>query len=60
MIEQIIIGMEFLNNQNISYMNLKPDNILIKKEIIKLVDYGIEFVNNEKINHYMSPELFKN
>ena len=31
MIEQIIIGMEFLNNQNISYMNLKPDNILIKK-----------------------------
>ena len=42
------------------YLNIKPENILILKENIKLIDYGINFLNNEKINNYMSPELFKN
>ena len=30
------------------------------KKNIKLIDYGIKFLNNEIINNYMSPELFKN
>jgi len=60
MIEQIIIGLEFLIDKNIGYINLKPEYILISKEKIKLVDYGISFLNNYKINHYMSPEMFKN
>ena len=46
--------------EKIEYLNLKPDNIMVKKELIKLVDYGIKFLNYEKINNYMSPELFKN
>ena len=41
-------------------MNLKPEYILVKNERIKLVDYGIKFLNNDKINNYMSPELYKN
>ena len=41
-------------------MNIKPENVLILEENIKLVDYGINFLNNEIINNYMSPELFKN
>jgi len=38
---------------------MKPENILIHKKDIKLVDYGIKFLNKEIINNYMSPELFK-
>ena len=41
-------------------MNIKPEYILVNNENIKLIDYGINFLNNEKINNYMSPELFKN
>ena len=39
---------------------MKPENILMNKKDIKLVDYGIKFLNKEIINNYMSPELFKN
>ena len=46
--------------KEIGYFNsIKPENILISKENIKLVDYGINFLNNETINNYMSPELHK-
>ena len=54
------MGIEFLINEKIGYLNLKPEYILIKKEHIKLIDYGMKFLNNEKINNFMSPELFKN
>ena len=42
------------------YLNLKSEYILVNKENIKLIDYGIKFLNNEIINNYISPELFKN
>jgi len=32
----------------------------MNKENIILTDYGIKFLNNEIINNYMSPELYKN
>ena len=41
-------------------MNIKPECILVNKENIKLIDYGIKFLNSEIINNYMSPELTKN
>lgn len=41
------------------YLNIKSEYILINKENIKLIDYGIKILNNEIINNYMSPELFK-
>ena len=40
-------------------MNIKPEYILIEKKSVKLIDYGTSFLNNERINNYMSPELFK-
>ena len=42
------------------YLSIKPEYILIDKENIKLIDYGIKFLHNEIINNYMSPELFRN
>ena len=30
------------------------------KKNIKLIDYGMKFLNNEIINNYMSPEMYKN
>ena len=27
---------------------------------VAVIDYGIKFLNNDKINNYMSPELYKN
>ena len=47
-------------NKNIEYLYIKPENILINKKNIKLIDYGLKMLNNEIINNYMSPELFKN
>ena len=42
-------------------MNIKPENVLILKENVKLIDYGMKFLINMKIiNSFMSPELFKN
>ena len=54
------MGLEFLIDKDIGYLNIKPENVLILKENIKLVDYGLKFLNNEIINKYMSPELWKN
>ena len=44
-------------DKEIGYLNIKPENILFFKENIKLIDYGIKFLNNEIINNYMSPEM---
>jgi len=46
-----------LINKEIGYLNIKPGSILTLKENIKLIDYGMKFLNSEIINHYMSPEL---
>ena len=54
------MGLEFLIDKNIGYLNIKPEYILIEKKSVKLSDYGIKFLSNEIINNYMSPELFKN
>ena len=57
----MIFGIEWLIDKEISYLNIKPENVLILKENVKLIDYGIKFLNNMKIiNDFMSPELFKN
>ena len=45
------IGVEWLIEKEIEYFNIKPKYILINKENIKLIDYGIKFLNNEIINY---------
>lgn len=50
--------MEYLELNNVNYLNLRPENIFIKNEYIKLFIYYDWW--NIKLNHFMSPELFKN
>ena len=44
MIEQIIFGIEWLIEKEIEYLNIKPEYILLNRENIKLIDYGIKFL----------------
>ena len=39
----MIIGVEFLIEKNIGYLNIKPENILMDEKKIKLIDYGMTF-----------------
>jgi [calcium/calmodulin-dependent protein kinase] kinase len=70
---QIVKGLQGLHEQNISYMDIKPSNILYKLEssgkyIFKLTDFGLSFMlrteetattNQTKgTPHYMVPEIF--
>ena len=48
----IIFGVEWLIEKEIEYLNIKPKYILISKENIKLIDYGLKFLNSEIINNY--------
>ena len=57
----MILGIEWLINNNVGYLNIKSENVLILKGNVKLIDYGMKFLINIKIiNDFMSPELFKN
>lgn len=58
---QIAKGLVYLNKKNIYHHDIKPHNILIKNNILKICDFG--FVNNFDLicgsPIYMAPELFK-
>ena len=57
----MILGIEWLINKSIGYYNIKPENILILNEKVKLIDYGMIFMINIRIiNDFMSPELLRN
>ncbi|XP_033097678.1 serine/threonine-protein kinase 17A-like [Anneissia japonica] len=55
LVRQILEGVQFLHDQNIVHLDLKPQNILLTEHIsartssnIKLIDYGIaRFINGE-------------
>ena len=68
---QIISAIKYLHSQNIVHHDIKPDNIIINKNIdkIKLIDFGLSakvFDYTRKVNRiggnirYMSPEQIKN
>jgi serine/threonine protein kinase len=65
----IIEGLKHLYKNNITHRDLKPDNILIKNGVAKIIDFG--FAKNisgpfEKMNEnlgtplYMTPQIFDN
>ena len=45
----MILGAEWLIDNGIGYLNIKSENILILEKNIKLIDYGIKFMNSDKI-----------
>ena len=58
---QIVEGLLYLKNKNIYHHDIKPHNILIKDNRVKIADFG--FANNFNFicgsPIYMAPELFK-
>ena len=66
-IKQILCGLKYLYNNNILHRDIKPQNILINNNIIKICDFG--FAKNIKDNDllstfcgsplYMAPEILK-
>jgi serine/threonine protein kinase len=63
---QITNGLKYLYNNNISHRDLKPDNILLLKNKIKIADFGYaKELNNNSIMmstfcgtpYYMAPEI---
>ena len=43
---QIVLGLEYLHNNNVIYRDLKPENILLdSKGNVKLADFGLSKMN---------------
>lgn len=65
---QIFSGLEYLYKNNILHRDIKPQNILVDNDIIKISDFGFarSFEQNELITTfcgsplYMAPEIIKN
>ena len=63
---QMLLGVAYLHQRNISHGDIKPDNLLFDDEYnIKLADFGCVRLDGEQTYHghggtplYMAPELF--
>lgn len=63
--KQILLGMAYVHEKQISHRDLKPENILMNKEgVIKICDFGSAKMLDEKLNtpyivsrYYRAPEL---
>jgi serum/glucocorticoid-regulated kinase 2 len=63
---EILLGLEYIHNQNVIYRDLKPENIFIDIDgHIKLADFGLSKVQRNNVLNltycgsaeYMSPEM---
>lgn len=64
LIKQLSLALLFLHNNNIIHCDIKPENIIIKKNLeLKLIDFGSANLNNNKVSHmnytiaFVSPEV---
>ena len=61
---QILYGLIFIHKLNIIHSDLKPENIIIKNNKLKIIDFGSSFVENTDLHNsyiqsrwYRSPEI---
>ena len=59
--KQIVRGLRNLKKNDIAHMRLKPSNVLIEKNTIKLVDFGLKCLESPyyEISGFMAPELLE-
>ena len=60
--KQILISMYFLQNNNISHCDLKPENIVINDSnngSIKVIDFGSSCFDNEKLYEYIQSRYYR-
>lgn len=57
--KQIVRGLRELNKNDLAHMRLKPSNVLIKENTLKLVDFGLKCIESPyyEISGFMAPEL---
>eukprot|EP00915_Cephaloidophora_sp_WS-2016_P005473 GHVH01007285.1.p1 GENE.GHVH01007285.1~~GHVH01007285.1.p1 ORF type:complete len:522 (+),score=95.80 GHVH01007285.1:335-1900(+) len=73
-VRQILSGISYLHQRNISHRDMKPENILLEKEdeieALKIIDFGLSTVYEAKKNqlsmkertgtaYYVAPEVLK-
>lgn len=65
---QLIIGVEYIHNQNLAHRDLKPENLLLtKNHILKIIDFGLchDFDGTKLLKtkcgspSYAAPEILK-
>lgn len=65
LVDQIIKGVEFIHKNGIIHADLKPQNILLSGQDVRICDFGISLVSNQTHNHnvqtviYRAPEVSK-